>query len=79
MSEAEYMAISHRAREKVWIQRFLNKLLPKQAIRRIEILGDNKTIPTLTRNLKSQNCTKYIDVIHHHIQGLVEDKELGIK
>ena len=70
-SEAEYVAMSHRAKESVWIQRLLNELLPEQAIRKIEMLGDNETSLTLTRDSESQNRTKYIDVMHHHIRQLI--------
>lgn len=49
------------------MQRFLNKLLPNQAIRKMEILGNNELSLTLTKDSESQNKTKQIDVIHHHI------------
>lgn len=78
-SEAEYVAMSHGAREGVWIRRFLNELLPEQAVRRIEMLGDNETSLTLTKDPESQNRTKHIDLMHHHVRGLVEDGELGIE
>ena len=39
-----------------------NKLLPEQAVRKIEMLDDNKMSLTLTRDPESQNCTKHIDV-----------------
>ena len=78
-SEAEYVAMSYGVREGVWIQRLLNKLLPDQAIRRIEMLGDQKTHLTLTRDPESQNCTKHIDVIYHHVRELVENRELAIE
>ena len=45
----------------------------------MKILGDNKTSHTLTRDLESQNCTKHIDVIHHHVRELVENRELAIE
>lgn len=45
-----------------------------QAVRRIEILGDDKTSLTLIRNLESQKRVKYIDIIHYYIQRLIEDK-----
>lgn len=34
---------------------------------------------TLIKDFKSQNQTKHIDVIHHHVCGLVEDRKLAIK
>ena len=43
------------------------------------MLGDNETSLTLTRDSESQNRTKHIDVMHHHLRGLVEDGELAIE
>ena len=71
--------MSHEVRKGVWIQRFLNELLSEQAVRKIEMLGNNKTSITLTKNPESQNCTKHIEVIHHHVRRLVEGGELGIE
>lgn len=78
-SEAEYVAISQGAREGVWIYQFLNELLPESAAREMKMLGDNETSLTLTRDPKSQNCIEHIDVMHHHVQELVENRELAIK
>ena len=78
-SEAEYVAMSHGVREDVWIQRLLNKLLPEQAIRRIEMLSNNETSLTLTRDPESQNRTKHINVMHHHVRELVKNGELAIE
>lgn len=72
------MAINHGMRDGIWIQRLLNKLLPEQAIRKIEIVGDNKTSLGLMKDPESQNRTKHIDVIHYYVRELVDNKELGI-
>lgn len=53
-------------------------MLSDQVIGRMGILGDNETRFILTKNLKSQNFIKYIDVIYHHNLGLVNNRELGI-
>lgn len=45
----------------------------------MEMLEDNEMSLTLMNDPKSQNCTKHIDVMHHHIQGLIEDGKLEIK
>ena len=79
MSKAKYVAISDGAKHRMWVRRFLNKLLPKQVVRKMEMLGDNKTSLTLTKDSKSQNRTKHIYVMHHHVQGLVKKGELGIE
>lgn len=34
---------------------------------------------TLTKDLKSQNQNKQIDVIYHHVRGLIEDRQLAIE
>lgn len=61
------------------MQKFLNKLLPYQVVRRMKMLRDNQISLTLTKNLKNQNYTKYIDVIHYYIQGFIDDKELKLE
>ena len=68
------MAINYKAKENISIQRFLNKLLSKQGVRKIEMLGDNKTSLTLTKNPNSSNRTKHIDVMYYDIEELVEDR-----
>lgn len=42
---------------------FPDQLFLEQVVRKIEILNDNEISLILIRNLKSQNCTKYIDII----------------
>lgn len=61
------------------MQQFLNKLDPDQSVKKIEMLRNNKTSLTLTKNPKSRNCIKHIDMIYYHIQKLVDDGELEIK
>ena len=43
------------------------------------MLGDNEISLTLTKDPKTQNCTKQIDVMYHHVYELVEDGEILIK
>lgn len=42
------------------------------------MLGENETSLTLTRDPKSQNQTKYIDVMHYYVRGLIKDGKLFI-
>lgn len=79
ISKAKYVAISQCIRENVQIQQFLNKLLPENAVREMKMLSDNEISLTLTKNPKSQNQTKYIDVIYHYIHKLINDRELAIE
>lgn len=65
--------------KKVWIQRFLNKWFSKQVVKKIDMLENNKTSFTLTKNPKSRNPMKYINIIYHHIGRLENNRELDIK
>lgn len=40
---------------------------------------DNKINIALTKNAESQYCTKHIDVQHHYIRELVNEKEFTIE
>ena len=77
-TELEYIPMSHGVKEGVYVQKFLNKFFLKQAFRKMQMLGANKTSLTLTNDLESQNQTNHIDVIYHHIRELVEDGEREI-
>ena len=54
-------------------------MVHNQTVRKMEILGDNETSPILSKNLESQNHTKHIDVMYHHIWELVDDRKLEIE
>lgn len=61
------------------MRRFLNELLLDQVIRKMKMFEDNKTSFTLTKDPKSQNTMRHINVIYHHIGQSVDDEELGVK
>lgn len=42
------------------------------------MLGNNEMSLILTRDPKSQNRTKHINIMYHHVRGLIEDGELSI-
>ena len=75
--KAEYIAIGHIARKKVWIKRFINKLSHETT--KLSLKGDNKASLNLIKNPESQHPTKHINVEHHYIQKFVNDKELEIE
>lgn len=45
----------------------------------MKMFSDNKTSLILTKDPENQNFIKHIDIIYHHVCGLVEDGELDIK
>lgn len=76
-TKAEYIALGHAAREGVWIKRFINELLLK--ITGLCLKGDNEASLNLTKNPESQHRTKHIDVQHHYVRELVNNKELDVE
>lgn len=61
----------------MWIKRFINEMALQTT--GLILNGDNKASISLTKNLESQKRTKHIDVQHHYIRELVNDKELTIE
>ncbi len=44
----------------------------------ITLNGDNEMSITLTKNTESQHRTKHVDVQHHYIRELIDEKELTV-
>ena len=60
------------------MQRFINKLSLNQVTPNITLLGDNESSIKLVQNLEQRSYTKHIDVQHHYIQNIIDDKELVV-
>ncbi|CAG7720599.1 unnamed protein product [Allacma fusca] len=75
---AEYIALASRAREAVWLRRFLGELgvAPKTAT---VICVDNQSAIRLAKNPEMHNRTKHIDVRYHFSRDLVEEKEIQLE
>ena len=43
----------------------------------MKILNNSQINIILIKNSKSQNCTKYIDIIYHYMRKPLKDKEQG--
>ena len=50
-----------------------------EVIENLTLYGDNEMSIALTKNAESQHRTKHIDVQHHYIRELVNERELTIK
>ncbi len=77
-TEAKYIALEYTIREAVWIRRFINEM-KLEVMEGFTLQSDNEISIALTKNAKSQHCTKHIDVPHHYIRELVNKKELTVK
>lgn len=56
ITEVEYIALGHAAREAVWIRRFINEMT-LDIVPAIMLNGDNEMSITLTKNAESQHRT----------------------
>ena len=50
-----------------------------EAVENVTLYGDNEMSIALTKNVESQHRTKHIDVQHHYIRELVNERELTIE
>ncbi len=76
-TKAKYIALRHAAREAAWIRRFINEMT-LDIVPEITLNGDNEMSITLTKNVESHHRTKYIDVQHHYIRGIIDEKKLTV-
>jgi len=78
-TKAEYIALEHDAQQRVWMWRFINELKLNDAITNITFLDNNKSSIKLVHNVKQHSHTKHIDVQHHYIWNMINDRELIVK
>ena len=78
-TEAEYIALSTVAQEVLFQSQILDELIGDQHIKPSVIFEDNLGAIYLTKNSQISQRTKHIDVRHHFIRGLINNKVLDIK
>ncbi|CAI7853342.1 unnamed protein product [Closterium sp. NIES-54] len=72
-TEAEYMAVTQRAREAVWLRGLLTELaLPQHEPTILHI--DNTSAIALSKNPVYHGRTKHIDTQYHYIRELIKNK-----
>ena len=77
-TEAEYMALTQAAKEGIWIKRLLSELGFNSPNDPIVINSDNQGSSALAKNPIQHARTKHIDIRHHFIHKMVENKEVEI-
>ena len=78
--EAQYMAISDRSRQAIWIKTLIKELKIKGInIRSILIYGDNQGFIFIASNAVQESHTKHINICYHYICELVVAKEVELK
>ena len=70
ITEAEFMALSEFSQEVKFVSMFLVE---------ISTYKDNQGTIFLAKNRRVGICTKHIDICHHFLWNIVEDKDIDIK
>lgn len=77
-AEAEYISASSAACEAVWLRRILSNLQQEQ-VSPTTIFCDNMSAIAMTKNPVFHGRSKHIELRHHFIRKLVEDKDIELK
>ena len=77
-TESEYIALTHAAKEAIWLQTFVNKVTGI-SIKPLTILGDNQGSLALARDNKYHSRTKHIDLRYHFIREAVDDAKIKVE
>ncbi|PSR82394.1 hypothetical protein PHLCEN_2v6085 [Hermanssonia centrifuga] len=77
-TEAEYIALTHAAKEAIWLHHLLDKVFPKRFKLPITIYSNNQGAIALSKDDRFHTRTKHIDIRFHFVRQYVEDGTLSI-
>ena len=78
-TEAEYIALSAVAQEVIFQSQILDELIGDKHIKPSIMFEDNLGAIYLTKNSQISQRTKHIDVRHHFVRSMIENKILDVK
>ncbi|KAJ3475523.1 hypothetical protein NLI96_g11784 [Meripilus lineatus] len=73
-TEAEYVALTHAAKEAIWLKNLLGELFPRIPFTPVTIQCDNQGAIALSKDDRFHSRTKHIDIRYHFIRNVVELK-----
>jgi hypothetical protein len=76
--EAEYIALGSAGKEAVWLS-IMDQELGFHDGKPVTIFEDNQPAIALAKNPTNHARTKHIDVLHHALRGLIEDKKIEVE
>ena len=76
-AEAEYITVAEGCKEMLWIKRLLHELGVKQEM--YILLCDNQSAIHLSKNSTFHSRSKHIDVRHHWIRDVLDEKLLQLE
>ena len=71
-TEVEYIAVSYAIKEAMWLKGLVSELLGVEV--KATLMCDSQSAIHLSKNQAHHERTKHINVIHHFIRQIVEDK-----
>jgi Reverse transcriptase (RNA-dependent DNA polymerase) len=74
-TEAEYIAETHAAKERIWLKTFVKEVVGEGQGPLI-IMGDNQGAIALAKDNKFHSRTKHIDLRYHFIREAVQEKKV---
>jgi hypothetical protein len=76
-TEAEYVAITHAAKEAIWLRSFISQIFDI-SLDSTTLFSDNKSAIKLTKDHQYHACTKHIDIRFHFIRYIVEEGSIQL-
>lgn len=76
-AEAEYIALSQAAQERIWLKRLLGDLGVKSMS--TVILEDNRGAIAIAKNPVNHSRTKHIDIRYHYIRECVQNGQIQLQ
>ena len=78
-TEAEYIGITHAAKEATWVRHLLSELYsPRVLDYPINVHCDNRSAIELVKNATFHSCTKHIAIRYHYIREAFNDGILSL-
>ena len=76
-TESEYVAVTHAAKEALWLRSFIGELFTPLA-EPITLFSDNQSAIALTKDHQYHARTKHIDIRFHFIRWIIEEGKLRL-
>ncbi len=77
MTEAEYMAATHTAKEAMWLKMLIGEVMG-DSIRPMTLYSDNQSTIALSKDHQYHARTKHIDIRFHFVHWVVEEGKISL-
>ncbi len=78
MTEGEYVAVTHAAKEGLWLRSFISEVFGLLIDGPITLFSDNQSAIALTKEHQYHACTKHIDIHYHFIHWVIENSSMRL-